>query len=54
MRLLIGRWWQSNLYTAAELREAFEEARFAHFSFPGFPLSALYLSPWGHVVEAKR
>ena len=54
MRAMIGRWWQSNLYTAGELAEAFREAGFSRFAFPGFPLSARYLSLWGHVVEAER
>ena len=53
-RVLIGRWWQSNLYTAPELRQAFMAAGFSCVSFPGFPLAALYLSTWGHVVEAER
>jgi SAM-dependent methyltransferase len=51
-RVLIGRWWQSNLYTASELREAFRAAGFSGVTFPGFPLAARYLSTWGHVVEA--
>ena len=53
-RIMIGRWWQSNLYTAPELADAFRRAGFSHVIFPGFPLSACYLSVWGHVVEAKR
>jgi cyclopropane fatty-acyl-phospholipid synthase-like methyltransferase len=53
-RLLIGRWWQSNLYTASELGEAFVAAGFTHVRFPGFPLAARYLAAWGHVVEADR
>lgn len=52
--LLVGYWWRSNLYTAAELSDAFEQAGFSEISFPGFPLSARYLSIWGHVVEAQR
>lgn len=51
-RLLIGRWWKSNLYTAAELRAAFGAAGFARVRFPGFPRAAWHLAPWGHVVEA--
>ncbi len=54
MRLMIGRWWQANLYTAAELREAFQRAGFARTRFPGFPPVARYLAAWGHVVEAAR
>jgi SAM-dependent methyltransferase len=53
-RLLIGRWWQSNLYSAAELAEALTAAGFSRVRFPGFPLAARYLAAWGHVVEAKR
>ncbi len=53
-RALIGRWWQSNLYTAPELRQAFSAAGFARIRFPGFPLAARYLAAWGHVVEAER
>jgi len=53
-RPLIGRWWQSNLYGAAELRAAFTAARFSAFRFRRFPPSAWHLAPWGHVVEARR
>ena len=54
MRLLIGRWWQSNLYTAPELADAFRHAGFSQIEFPSFPLSARYLALWGHVVVARR
>jgi ubiquinone/menaquinone biosynthesis C-methylase UbiE len=53
-RLLIGKWWASNLYTAPELAEAFRRAGFSRFEFRSFPLEARYLSPWGHIVEAVR
>jgi len=53
-RLLIGRWWQSNLYAAPELLEAFHVAGFSRVTLPGFPLAARHLSLWGHVVEAER
>jgi SAM-dependent methyltransferase len=53
MRLLIGRWWRSNLYTAAELAAAFREAGFTTVRFPRFPLAARHLAFWGHVVEAE-
>jgi SAM-dependent methyltransferase len=53
-RPLIGRWWQSNLYRADELREAFAQAGFSTFTFRPFPLAARYLSVWGHVMEATR
>ena len=52
-RVLIGRWWQSNLYTTDELTEAFRAAGFSHFAFRRFPFRARHLSLWGHVVEAK-
>jgi SAM-dependent methyltransferase len=52
-RVLIGRWWASNLYTAADLRTAFAEAGFAAPTFRRFPASASYLTPWGHIVEAR-
>ena len=53
-RVLIGRWWQSNLYTAPELTEAFSAAGLSRVRFPGFPSAARYLAVWGHVVEAER
>jgi len=54
MRLLIGSWWRSNLYTTTELADAFAAAGFSSFGFRSFPLSARYLSLWGHIVEAQR
>jgi ubiquinone/menaquinone biosynthesis C-methylase UbiE len=53
-RLLIGRWWASNLYTARELADAFQRARFSDFAFRNFPPAARLLSTWGHIVEATR
>jgi SAM-dependent methyltransferase len=53
MEWLIGRWWRSNLYTAAELAAGFREAGFTTVRFPGFPLAARHLAVWGHVVEAE-
>lgn len=53
-RLLIGRWWQSNTYSAAELERGLHSAGFSRVRFPGFPLAARHLSTWGHVVEAER
>ena len=53
-RVLIGRWWQSNLYDASDLRTAFSAAGFSRVRFPGFPIAARYLAAWGHVVEADR
>ena len=53
-RLLIGRWWRSNLYTAGEIADAFRAAGFSHFAFRGFAFKARHLSLWGHVIEATR
>ena len=54
MRLLIGRWWASNLYTADELADAFPRAGFSRFAFRSFPPAARNMSVWGHIVEATR
>ena len=51
-RPLIGQWWQSNLYTAGELRTAFREAGFAGVAFSRFPFPYSYLDLWGYIVEA--
>jgi ubiquinone/menaquinone biosynthesis C-methylase UbiE len=51
-RPLIGRWWQSNLYTAGELRDAFREAGFATLTFRRFPFPFRYLDLWGYIIEA--
>jgi SAM-dependent methyltransferase len=53
-RILIGRWWASNLYTRDELRGAFEAAGFHDVAFPRFPLGGAHLAVWGHVVTARR
>ena len=53
MRLLIGRWWQSNLYNAPELEEAFRRAGFANVAFGAFPPLFRHLAHWGHIVEAR-
>lgn len=53
-RLLIGHWWQSNLYSAPELADAFHRAGFSNFTFRQFPTSAIHLMPWGRIVEAER
>ena len=52
MRPLIGRWWDSHLYTAAELTHALGQAGFRKATFGAFPLLFKYLAPWGHIVEA--
>lgn len=53
MRLLIGKWWHSNIYTAAELRESFSTAGFSNVAFQRFPILFSYLGLWGHIVEAR-
>lgn len=53
-RPLIGRRWRSNLYDAAELRDAFQRAGFSRLEFLRFPPAALHLALWGHVVLATR
>jgi len=53
-RVLIGRWWASNLYTRDELRRAFGAAGFRDVAFPGFPPGGAHLAAWGHVVTARR
>jgi ubiquinone/menaquinone biosynthesis C-methylase UbiE len=52
MRPLIGRWWDSNLYTASELTEALDRAGFRDVTFGTFPLAYRYLAAWGYVVQA--
>ncbi len=54
MRPLIGRWWEANLYEAAELEEGFRRAGFSNIAFRKFPLSFRHLALWGHIVEAGR
>jgi hypothetical protein len=53
-RVLIGRWWQSNLYTAPELVAALHAAGFTAVTRRRFPLPARYLALWGLVVEGQR
>ena len=53
MRLLIGRWWHSNVYAAAELKESFSAAGFSSVAFRRFPILFSYLGLWGHIVEAR-
>jgi cyclopropane fatty-acyl-phospholipid synthase-like methyltransferase len=54
MRPLIGRVWQSNLYTAQKLREAFAAVGFSVIEFRSFPPLYRYLALWGHVIEARH
>jgi cyclopropane fatty-acyl-phospholipid synthase-like methyltransferase len=51
-RPLIGRWWRSNLYDAAELRDAFARAGFSRCAFVPFPPAARHLALWGYAIEA--
>jgi 2-polyprenyl-3-methyl-5-hydroxy-6-metoxy-1,4-benzoquinol methylase len=53
MRLMIGWWWASNLYTRSELDDAFRTAGFSDVQFPSFPTRAANMGFWGHIVEAK-
>jgi len=53
-RLMIGRWWQSNLYKKEELLDAFRGAGFSEASFSAFPLAARYLAAWGYIIEARK
>jgi cyclopropane fatty-acyl-phospholipid synthase-like methyltransferase len=53
MRPMIGRWWQSNLYTARQLEEAFAMAGFSAVAFRCFPPLYRYLALWGHIIEAQ-
>lgn len=52
MRLLIGRWWKSNLYKRSELVEAFSAAGLTPV-FRRFPATGAHLNLWGLVVEAR-
>jgi ubiquinone/menaquinone biosynthesis C-methylase UbiE len=52
MRPLIGQWWESHLYDAAELKQAFTQAGFGDLTFGKFPFPFSYLDGWGHIVEA--
>jgi ubiquinone/menaquinone biosynthesis C-methylase UbiE len=51
-RPLIGRWWQSNLYTASELKGAFRQAGFSSIAFRSFPPLFRHLALWGYIIEA--
>ena len=54
MRLLVGAWWASNLYSRAELEAALCAASYRELVFPGFPPAAAHLAAWGHAVLARR
>jgi len=53
-RPLIGRWWQSNLYSKRELLETFNRAGFSQVRLTRFPLAVSYLAAWGYVIEAQK
>ena len=53
-RPMIGWWWQSHLYTRAELIDAFRCAGFSECAFMRFPPAARHLALWGYVVEARK
>ena len=52
-RPLVGWWWQSNTYNREELLTVFQKAGFSQVEFGAFPLSALHLAAWGHIVVAR-
>ena len=51
-RPLIGRWWESNVYTAGEVVQFVRAAGFAAVRLGAFPPLFRYLALWGHVIEA--
>ena len=53
-RPMIGRWWQSHLYSARELLDALGRAGFSRYALQPFPWQAKYLALWGLAVEAER
>lgn len=53
MNLMIGRWWESNLYDAGEIEGAFQRAGFSRVVFGSFPGFFRYLALWGYIVEAE-
>jgi cyclopropane fatty-acyl-phospholipid synthase-like methyltransferase len=53
-RPIIGRWWTSNVYSAAEIRNALRTAGFQGATFANFPLPFRYLDTWGYVVVANN
>ncbi|HEV7673716.1 MAG TPA: class I SAM-dependent methyltransferase [Candidatus Angelobacter sp.] len=53
MRQLVGRWWQSNVCGAIELRRSFSSAGFPAFEFRTFPPAFNYLNLWGFIIEAR-
>jgi len=53
-RPLIGRWWASNLYSAAEVLEALSTSGFHGATCKNFPLPFRYVDTWGYVVVASN
>lgn len=53
-RLMIGWWWESQVYSKGELVEQFERAGFSQLTFRSFPLTFRYLAVWGYVIEASK
>lgn len=51
-RPLIGQWWQANLYSEKELKEALYNAGFTSLTVSRFPIQYRWLSLWGYVIEA--
>ncbi len=53
-RLLIGAWWESNLYRPAEIREECQLAGFTNVQFHRFSGRYSYLNLWGFVLSARN
>jgi SAM-dependent methyltransferase len=53
MRLLVGWWWASNLYTRRELERALRSAGYTAIEFCRFPPPVRQLALWGHYVVAQ-
>jgi ubiquinone/menaquinone biosynthesis C-methylase UbiE len=53
-RPLIGHWWASNLYSAAEVLDALSTAGFQAANLANFPLAFRYLDTWGYVIVAAN
>lgn len=53
-RLLIGKWWQANLYDKQELEKELRKAGFTSVTFSRFPFRYRFLALWGYIIEAKN
>jgi len=51
---LIGLWWESNLYTSEELKEACINAGFSEVRFERFSGFYAYLNLWGYILVARK